>query len=136
MMFKLNLYTNHDAADSNDLRELEDKTNLKPPSNLMSLMEVYREAILNGDDKTVSDIEAKISIVEKEKNELVQKVSDYPLSFLPCSSRNQQICIISIDIKSNTYTYQRAENDYACTQDDVRDDGTFTSNAKQQMLYE
>ncbi|KAL2555045.1 GrpE protein-like protein [Forsythia ovata] len=65
--------TNHDGADSNDLRELEDKANLKHPSNLMSLMQVYREAILNRDDKTVSDIEAKISIVEKEKNELVQK---------------------------------------------------------------
>ncbi|KAL2500910.1 uncharacterized protein Fot_34758 [Forsythia ovata] len=67
--------TNHDGADSNDLRELEDKANLKPPSNLMSLMQVYREAILNGDGKTVSDIEAKISIVEKEKNELVQKTN-------------------------------------------------------------
>ncbi|KAL2488923.1 putative Protein grpE [Forsythia ovata] len=66
-----NKITNHDDADSNDLRELEDKANLKPPSNLMSLMQVYREAILNGDGKTVSDIEAKISIVEKEKNELV-----------------------------------------------------------------
>ncbi|KAL2489162.1 GrpE protein-like protein [Forsythia ovata] len=65
--------TNHDGADSNDFRELEDKANLKPPSNLMSLMQVYREAILNGDSKTVSNIEAKISIVEKEKNELVQK---------------------------------------------------------------
>ncbi|KAL2497286.1 Co-chaperone GrpE family protein [Abeliophyllum distichum] len=68
--------TNHDGADSNDFRELEDKANLKPPSNLVSIMQVYREAILNGNGKTVSDIEAKISIVEKEKNELVQKVSD------------------------------------------------------------
>ncbi|KAL2555174.1 Ribosomal protein S5 domain 2-type fold [Forsythia ovata] len=66
-----NIPTNNDGADSNDLRELEDKANLKPPSNLISLMQVYREAILNGDDKTVSDIEAKISIIEKEKNELV-----------------------------------------------------------------
>ncbi|KAL2520080.1 GrpE protein-like protein [Forsythia ovata] len=54
--------TNHDSADSNEFRELEDKATLKPPSNLMSLMQVYREAILNGDGKTkVSDLSAEIS---------------------------------------------------------------------------
>lgn len=69
--------TNHeDGTDSKDYSKLEDKANLKPPSNLMSLMQVYREAILNGDGKTVSNIEAVICMVEKEKNELVQKVSD------------------------------------------------------------
>lgn len=43
---------------------------------MLTLMQVYREAILNGDGKTLSDIEAVICMVEKEKNELVEKVSD------------------------------------------------------------
>lgn len=38
-------------------------------------MFAYQEAILNGDEKAVSDIEAIICKVEKEKNHLLEKVS-------------------------------------------------------------
>lgn len=45
------------------------------PAHLNSVLFAYKEAILNGDEKTVSDIESIIYMVEKEKNHLLQKVS-------------------------------------------------------------
>ncbi|GAA0147034.1 primary active transporter [Lithospermum erythrorhizon] len=44
-------------------------------SNLMSILQVYKEAVLIGDVTTTSEIEALICTVEKEKKQLVQKVS-------------------------------------------------------------
>ncbi|PQM37854.1 uncharacterized protein Pyn_15588 [Prunus yedoensis var. nudiflora] len=42
---------------------------------LRTLLKVYKEAIFNGDEETVSEVEAKIEILENEKNKLVKKVS-------------------------------------------------------------
>ncbi|BBG95689.1 Co-chaperone GrpE family protein [Prunus dulcis] len=42
---------------------------------LGTLLQVYKEAIFNGDKETVSEVEAKIAILENEKNKLVKKVS-------------------------------------------------------------
>lgn len=42
---------------------------------LKSLMQVYKEAILVGDVKAIYEIEAAISSVEKERDDLAQKVS-------------------------------------------------------------
>ncbi|KAK6939809.1 GrpE nucleotide exchange factor [Dillenia turbinata] len=60
------------SANSEEDSHSEDKANV--PS-LKALVEAYKDAILSGDAVTVSDIEAMIYGVEKEKNELVQKVS-------------------------------------------------------------
>ncbi|XP_004307232.1 PREDICTED: grpE protein homolog, mitochondrial [Fragaria vesca subsp. vesca] len=43
--------------------------------SLRTLLKVYKDAIFNGDEQTVAEIEAKIEIVENKQNELVQKVS-------------------------------------------------------------
>ncbi|KAJ7959076.1 GrpE protein-like [Quillaja saponaria] len=42
---------------------------------LMSLIEVYKEAILDGDEKSLSEVEARILTIEKQKNELIKKES-------------------------------------------------------------
>ncbi|XP_041013495.1 protein GrpE [Juglans microcarpa x Juglans regia] len=44
-------------------------------SSLKALINVYKDAILVGDEKIVSDIEARVHIIESEWNELTQKVS-------------------------------------------------------------
>lgn len=43
--------------------------------SLKTLLKVYKEAIFNGDGKTVSEVEAIIRVIENEKKELVEKVS-------------------------------------------------------------
>ncbi|KAL6177017.1 hypothetical protein ACLB2K_053649 [Fragaria x ananassa] len=43
--------------------------------SLRTLLKVYKDAIFNGDEQTVAEIEARIEIVENKQNELVQKVS-------------------------------------------------------------
>ena len=50
----------------------EDKNSL--PS-LMALIEAYKEAILNGDEKTVSWIEVRVQSMANKKTELIQKAS-------------------------------------------------------------
>ncbi|KAG6655632.1 hypothetical protein I3843_05G206100 [Carya illinoinensis] len=45
------------------------------PSSLKTLINVYKDAILVGDEKTVSDIESMVHVIESERNELAQKVS-------------------------------------------------------------
>lgn len=44
-------------------------------SKLMSILQLYKEAVLIGDVKTTSQIQALICVIEKEKNQLVQTVS-------------------------------------------------------------
>ncbi|KAL6007657.1 hypothetical protein ACLOJK_033157 [Asimina triloba] len=46
------------------------------PPTLKTLIQVYKEAILDGDEKTVSDIEAIVCIVENEKNDMAQRLSE------------------------------------------------------------
>lgn len=43
--------------------------------SLRTLLKVYKDAIFNGDEKTVSEVEARIEVIENKQNELVQKVS-------------------------------------------------------------
>ncbi|KAL6184832.1 hypothetical protein ACLB2K_046232 [Fragaria x ananassa] len=43
--------------------------------SLRTLLKVYKDAIFNGDEQTVAEIEARIQIVENKQTELVQKVS-------------------------------------------------------------
>ncbi|XP_050376269.1 uncharacterized protein LOC126793712 isoform X2 [Argentina anserina] len=43
--------------------------------SLRALLKVYKDAIFNGDEDTVSEIEAMIEVIENKQNELVQKVS-------------------------------------------------------------
>ncbi|KAL0557512.1 hypothetical protein IC582_006056 [Cucumis melo] len=45
-------------------------------SSLQTLIEVYREAFLDGDQKTVSEVEARIKIIGREKDELSRKLSN------------------------------------------------------------
>lgn len=42
--------------------------------SLKAMLRVYREALLNGDDRIVSEIENRISILENEKNGLEKQV--------------------------------------------------------------
>ncbi|CAN6542646.1 unnamed protein product [Malus baccata var. baccata] len=49
-----------------------DQENFPP---LKTLLQIYKEAIFNGDGKTVSEVEAIIEVIENEKNELVSQVS-------------------------------------------------------------
>ena len=42
---------------------------------MKKLMKIYRQAIFYGDEKTILNIEAKVGTIEKENQELLQKVS-------------------------------------------------------------
>ncbi|KAJ8773377.1 hypothetical protein K2173_028554 [Erythroxylum novogranatense] len=64
-----------DENQLNEVNEFEDETDQKNASSLLSLLRIYKEAILIGDKKTIADVEAKISGIENENNILVQKVS-------------------------------------------------------------
>ncbi|GLT55037.1 hypothetical protein SLA2020_281910 [Shorea laevis] len=66
---------NVEEASQNDVKTAESEADKQHQSSLKILIEVYKEAILAGDEKTVSDIEARIHIIGNEKNELAQKVS-------------------------------------------------------------
>ncbi|XP_027338424.1 uncharacterized protein LOC113852398 [Abrus precatorius] len=59
----------------NDLRGTDDYEDQKPLPSLMVLVEAYREAFLNGDEKTASRIEERMYSIANKKNELIQKVS-------------------------------------------------------------
>ncbi|KAE8669436.1 putative serine hydroxymethyltransferase [Hibiscus syriacus] len=49
--------------------------NIKTPGgNLKAMIRVYKEALLNGDDRVVAEIENRISILENEKNGLEKRV--------------------------------------------------------------
>ncbi|MCE2054938.1 G1/S-specific cyclin-E1 [Datura stramonium] len=88
-----------EASDDEDsLSESEmskDVADEKYSSRLKSLMQVYKEAILVGDVKAISEIEVVISSVEKERNDLAQKVS-----------------ALSADINSGKEKYIRLQADF------------------------
>nr|XP_016439955.1 PREDICTED: protein GrpE-like [Nicotiana tabacum] len=66
------------SDDEDSLSELEvskDEVDEEYSFRLKSLMQVYKEAILVGDVKAIYEIEAAISSVEKERDDLAQKVS-------------------------------------------------------------
>ncbi|GMH21820.1 hypothetical protein Nepgr_023663 [Nepenthes gracilis] len=54
----------------------EIEANLKPLPRMEILIKVYKEGVLTGDEKTMSDVEATIHRIECEKNEFVQKISN------------------------------------------------------------
>ncbi|KAK7855028.1 protein grpe [Quercus suber] len=63
-----------EEAGENDVQTSESGADQQHLSSLTTLIKVYKEAILAGDEKTISDIEARIHVIENEKNELVQNV--------------------------------------------------------------
>lgn len=67
--------TSDDEGQPNDLKILENEAEPRGTLSLKSLISVYKEAVLVGDEKAISEVEAMICIVENEKNKLVQKLS-------------------------------------------------------------
>ncbi|XP_075642238.1 uncharacterized protein LOC142613675 [Castanea sativa] len=63
-----------EEAGENDVQTSESGADQQHLSSLTTLIKVYKEAILAGDEKIISDIEARIHVIENEKNELVQNV--------------------------------------------------------------
>ncbi|XP_057974100.1 uncharacterized protein LOC131162021 [Malania oleifera] len=59
----------------NDAKTSESKMRPGHLSSLKTLTEAYKEAIIDGDEKTIAEIEAMIYTLENEKNDLAQKVS-------------------------------------------------------------
>ena len=53
----------------------ESKADPMQTSSLKTLINIYKEAILDGDEKMISQVEALICNMEYEKNELIQKFS-------------------------------------------------------------
>ncbi|KAK6131109.1 hypothetical protein DH2020_035154 [Rehmannia glutinosa] len=64
-----------EGSGSVEFRVPESAADKKFPSRLKSLMQAYKEAIVYGDEKIMYEVEDLIFTIEKEKNELVQKVS-------------------------------------------------------------
>ncbi|KAK2659583.1 hypothetical protein Ddye_006116 [Dipteronia dyeriana] len=58
----------------NDVKASESEADV---SNMKKLIKAYKGAIYYGDEKTISDIEARISVIDNEKNELLEKVSTF-----------------------------------------------------------
>ncbi|XP_057442786.1 uncharacterized protein LOC130734408 [Lotus japonicus] len=59
----------------NDVRVANDDEDKKPLPSLMVLIEAYKDAILSGDEVTVSQIEERLHLVANEKNKLAQELS-------------------------------------------------------------
>lgn len=59
------------------------------------LIKAYKDAVLDGDEKAVSEIEAMIDMIESERNELAQKVS-----------------ALSVEITSGKEKYIRLQADF------------------------
>ncbi|MED6191733.1 hypothetical protein PIB30_003075 [Stylosanthes scabra] len=67
---------NDETEDSlNDRRVTEDDGDAKSLPSLAALIEAYKEAILNGDEKAISWIEVRIKSIETKKTELIKKLS-------------------------------------------------------------
>ncbi|KAJ6335603.1 hypothetical protein OIU78_012261 [Salix suchowensis] len=62
--------TTNGEEGNNEIQEGQERE----PS-LKNLMKIYRQAIFYGDEKTILNIEAKVGTIEKENQELLQKVS-------------------------------------------------------------
>ncbi|KAL3529870.1 hypothetical protein ACH5RR_009192 [Cinchona calisaya] len=64
-----------DEVPPQELAKSDDEADQESTSTLESITSAYKEAILKGDEKTISDMEEFIYLIEKEKNELLEKVS-------------------------------------------------------------
>lgn len=69
------LFQTNDEENRQSVDSLESGAGQQHLFSLKALIKEYKEAILYGDVKTVSDVEAIINKIENEKYELVQKVS-------------------------------------------------------------
>ncbi|XP_022131274.1 uncharacterized protein LOC111004544 [Momordica charantia] len=87
-------------------------------SSLQTLINVYREAFLDGDQKTVSEVEARLKIIEREKNGLFQKVSS-----------------ISAEITSGKEKYIRLQADFDnFRKRSEKERHTVKNNAQKQVI--
>ncbi|KAL6962082.1 hypothetical protein U1Q18_037037 [Sarracenia purpurea var. burkii] len=66
---------NDDEGQPHDIKITENDADTRGTLSLKTLINVYKEAILDEDENSISEVEAMICIVENEKNELVQKLS-------------------------------------------------------------
>ncbi|KAL6522226.1 hypothetical protein OROMI_032103 [Orobanche minor] len=64
-----------EGSGSVGLRVPQSTASKKFPSSLKSLMQVYKKAFLNGDERTLCEVEDIIYMMEKEKNELDEKIA-------------------------------------------------------------
>ncbi|KAK6775627.1 hypothetical protein RDI58_026628 [Solanum bulbocastanum] len=87
--------TSDDEDNLSDLEMSKDIADEKYSSRLKPLMQVYKEAILVGDVKLISEIEVIISSVDKERDDMAQKVS-----------------ALSADINSGKEKYIRLQADF------------------------
>ncbi|KAL8196678.1 hypothetical protein R6Q57_024593 [Mikania cordata] len=69
------LETSEDEAQLDDLEVSESDTEEESISTIKSLLQLYKEAILNNDDTSISEIEATLSHLENEKNKLFGQVT-------------------------------------------------------------
>lgn len=86
---------NDDEGGQNDVKTPESEAAQIHPSGWKTLLKDYKAAIIGGDEKKVSEIEAKIYLIENVKNELIQKVSN-----------------ISSEIKTGKEKYIRLQADF------------------------
>ncbi|KAL1309978.1 hypothetical protein HN51_052693 [Arachis hypogaea] len=67
---------NNETEDSpNDRRVTEDDGDIQSLPSLAALIEAYKEAILNRDEKAISWIEVRIKLIETKKTELIKELS-------------------------------------------------------------
>ncbi|XP_077233601.1 co-chaperone GrpE family protein [Tasmannia lanceolata] len=102
-----------EEADVNNKKQEADVDQKRPPS-LKTLIEVYKEAILDGDEKSVSDIEAMICQMENEKNGLLQKVAGLSADI---TSGKDRFLRLKADFENSR---KRSENDRLTLTSDVR----------------
>lgn len=86
--------------------------------SLQALINLYREALLDGDQKTVSEVEARLKVIEKEKDGLFQKVSK-----------------ISAEITSGKEKYIRLQADFDNFRKRSEKEGhTVKNNAQKEVI--
>lgn len=94
------------------------EANSKHPEDVKSLIRVYKQALLDGDEITVSEIETVFRRIEKEKNKMDQKVLS-----------------LSMKIASEKETKIRLQADFDNTRKKLDKDKLSTeSNAKVQIM--
>ncbi|KAJ9567103.1 hypothetical protein OSB04_003069 [Centaurea solstitialis] len=68
------LETSEDEVESDDVEEAESYADQEIALSVKSLLQLYKEAILNKDVTTTSDIEAALCGIENEKKKLLERV--------------------------------------------------------------
>lgn len=65
----------HRGSGLDEFTGAENAEEKKLPSNLRSLMKVYKRAIVEGDEKVIYEVEDVIFTIDKEKNELAKRIT-------------------------------------------------------------